>query len=88
MQTSGLVITTHKNEQIAEVQNRLQQFQNMEMGESDQNRLAVVIETADQSESKTITSKIEAYPEVSYVDVVFVHFGEEQQDSKTHISIQ
>lgn len=87
MQTSGLIITAHHGVGLNMLLERLQTVPDLEIGETNQNKIAVVIEAPDQKESKYLVGMIENDPEVSHIDVVYVHFDEEQENSNHTVSV-
>lgn len=79
MQISGLVITTQNVEMLPALKLRLQDMPSVTVGETNENKLAVVIESTGQSTSKKTVYMLEEFPEVLHVDVVFVHFDDEEK---------
>lgn len=77
MPISGLVITLQQNESGQSALARIQSTPTFEIGKRDGARLAAVLETKTPKQDKHCWNWLNQLPGVLFVDVVFIHFDEE-----------
>lgn len=80
MLTSGLVITleTTNDAPAPATTHAIGQIDGIELGELQGDRLPAALEAPGQREAKHLVAEIQGIAGVLKVDVVFVHFGDDQ----------
>jgi len=81
MPISGLLISLDRDPaRRAEAMDALHQHPAIEIGEGEECRVPIVVDTTSSQEDRAVWDWLHQQPGISFVDVVYVHFEEGQRD--------
>ncbi len=80
MPISGLVISCRDASQAQLVAESIRSELRLEVGPPEANRLPAVLDAVNEDEMRDIHNRILAMPNVEFIDVVCVHFEDDQTE--------